>query len=74
MVVPTGSKAVRMEMHLPTGPAELWTYLYNESGKAGGAYFTDVELLEDDGSPLGTKVFPLDTRGRNSPPKPQKAK
>lgn len=59
MEVPAGSKAARLELHLPAGPAELRTYLYDESGEAGGAYFTDVERVEDDGSPLATKVIPL---------------
>lgn len=38
-------KAVVIEMDLPAGPAELVTYLYNEEGKAGGAYFTDIKWL-----------------------------
>lgn len=57
--VPDGSKAVVIELNLPQGPTELWTYLYDANGKAGGAYFTDVEWREDDGSPLKTAVIPL---------------
>ena len=45
--VRSGCKAVVMEMDIPAGPTELTTYLYNEKGKAGGAYFTDVEWLGD---------------------------
>ncbi|MEX0321671.1 MAG: arylsulfatase [Puniceicoccaceae bacterium] len=43
--VEQGSKGVVFEIQLPAGPAELWTYLYDEDDKAGGAYFTEVELL-----------------------------
>lgn len=43
--VEQGSKGVVFEMELPAGPAELWTYLYDKDDKAGGAYFTEVELL-----------------------------
>lgn len=63
MEVPAGCKAVRMELNLPAGPAELWTYLYDESGRAGGAYFTDVERVEDDGSPLKSEVIVLSKSG-----------
>jgi uncharacterized protein YjbI with pentapeptide repeats len=59
MEVPSGCKAVKMELNLPAGPTELWTYLFNERGRAGGAYFTDVELVPDDESPLETQVIPL---------------
>ncbi len=44
-LVQPGSKAVVFEMELPAGPSELLTFLYDESGKAGGAYFTEVEAL-----------------------------
>ncbi len=44
--VASGSKGVVFELDLPEGPTELLTYLYNEKGKAGGAYFTDVEALD----------------------------
>jgi len=30
---------------LAIGPAELVTYLYDEHGDAGGAYFTEVEFI-----------------------------
>ena len=41
--VEAGSKAVVFEMDLPAGPTKLVTYLFDENGKAGGAYFTEVE-------------------------------
>lgn len=44
--VESGSKGVVFEIDLPTGPTELVTWLFNEKGKAGGAYFTDVEWLD----------------------------
>ncbi|MGJ8672676.1 arylsulfatase [Rubritalea sp.] len=40
-----GTTGVEFEIDLPAGPSELLTYLYTENGKAGGAYFTDVELI-----------------------------
>ncbi len=43
--VSSGIKAVVFEMNLPVGPTELVTYLYDQKGEAGGAYFTDVEWL-----------------------------
>ena len=43
--VEPGCKGVVMEMELPSGETELVTYLYNEKGEAGGAYFTEVEAL-----------------------------
>lgn len=39
------TKGVVFELDLPAGKTELQTYLYDESGKAGGAYFVDVEAL-----------------------------
>ena len=36
---------VVFEVELPAGKTELRTFLYDKSGKAGGAYFTDVEAL-----------------------------
>ena len=45
VVVEKGSKGVVFEMEIPAGEAELVTYLYDEKGKAGGAYFTEVEAL-----------------------------
>ncbi|CAA6677807.1 MULTISPECIES: arylsulfatase [unclassified Lentimonas] len=44
--VSANSKGVVIEMDLPAGPTELVTYLYDEKGKAGGAYFTEVEFLQ----------------------------
>ncbi len=44
--VNAGSKGIVFEIDLPVGPAELLTYLYDENGKAGGAYFTEVESLD----------------------------
>ena len=43
--VKAGSKGVVFEVDLPAGPTELVTYLYDKNGKAGGAYFTEVEAL-----------------------------
>jgi arylsulfatase A-like enzyme len=43
--VEPGSKGVVLELELPVGETELRTYLYNEKGEAGGAYFTEVEAL-----------------------------
>jgi hypothetical protein len=43
--VTPGSKGVVFEVDLPVGKTELQTWLFDESGKAGGAYFTGVEKL-----------------------------
>ncbi len=43
--VASGSKGVVFELDLSAGPTELVTYLYDEAGQAGGAYFTEVEWL-----------------------------
>jgi len=43
--VEDGSKGVIFEMDLPVGKTELRTWLYDKDGKAGGAYFAEVELL-----------------------------
>ncbi|MDF1852802.1 MAG: arylsulfatase [Verrucomicrobiales bacterium] len=43
--VKSGSKGVEFELVLEAGPTSLVTYLYDAEGKAGGAYFTDVEWL-----------------------------
>jgi arylsulfatase A-like enzyme len=43
--VEPGTKGVVIEMDLPAGETELVTYLYDEKGEAGGAYFTEVEAL-----------------------------
>lgn len=45
--VEVGTKGVVFEMDLPAGKTELWTRLYDQDGKAGGAYFTTVELLPE---------------------------
>ena len=44
-VIQSGSKGVVFELDLPAGPTELLTRIYDEEGKAGGAYFTEVEAL-----------------------------
>ena len=41
--VEAGSNSAVFEMELPAGKTELWTWLYDEKGMAGGAYFTEVE-------------------------------
>jgi hypothetical protein len=43
--VETGAKGVVFEVKLPAGKTQLITRLFDESGKAGGAYFTEVEAL-----------------------------
>ena len=43
--VEPGSKGVVFETNLPAGPTQLVTRLFDENGKAGGAYFTEVEAL-----------------------------
>jgi arylsulfatase A-like enzyme len=43
--VQSGSKGVVFELDLPAGKTELVTWLYDEKGEAGGAYFTEVEAL-----------------------------
>ncbi|WP_246114598.1 arylsulfatase [Rubripirellula tenax] len=43
------SMGVVMELDLPAGPTELVTYLYDKKGEAGGAYFTEVEFIENKG-------------------------
>ncbi|MGJ8723370.1 MAG: arylsulfatase [Roseibacillus sp.] len=45
VTVEAGSQGVVLEMELPAGKTQLVTYLYDEKGKAGGAYFTEVEAL-----------------------------
>jgi len=44
-VEPDSNGAV-IELDLPGGKTELWTYLFDDNGKVGGAYFTDVELIK----------------------------
>jgi len=40
------SKGVVFEIELPAGPTELVTSLFDQDGKSGGAYFTEVELIK----------------------------
>ncbi len=44
-VVQAGSLGVVFELTLPEGKTELLTWLFDETGDAGGAYFTEVEAL-----------------------------
>lgn len=43
--VEPASKGVVFELDLPAGKTKLLTWLFDEKGKAGGAYFTEVEAL-----------------------------
>ena len=43
--IPDNSKAAIFTLNLPAGITELWTYIYDQSEKMGGAYFTEVEKL-----------------------------
>ncbi|MDF1745673.1 MAG: arylsulfatase [Gimesia sp.] len=45
--VKPGTKGVVFETNLHAGPVELVTRLFDKKGKAGGAYFTEVEALLD---------------------------
>jgi len=54
-LVSPGSEEARMELDLSVGSFELQTFLYDEAGRAGGAYFTDVELVKNEGPTKGTK-------------------
>jgi hypothetical protein len=40
------SKGVTFELNLPAGKTQLLTWLYDQQNKAGGAYFTEVELMK----------------------------
>lgn len=40
------TRGVVFEMKLPVGKTRLETWLYDKNSKAGGAYFTEVELLD----------------------------
>ena len=44
-VIKDGSKEINFTLTLPSGITELWTYIYNQQGQVGGAYFTEVEKL-----------------------------
>jgi hypothetical protein len=35
------------EVELPKGKTQLRTWLFDSKGNAGGAYFTDVELIKE---------------------------
>ena len=43
--IPGNSRAVIFNLNLPAGLTELWTYIYDQNEKVGGAYFTEVEAL-----------------------------
>jgi arylsulfatase A-like enzyme len=43
--VKPGVQSVDFELDLPAGKTKLETWLFDEQGDAGGAYFTEVELL-----------------------------
>ena len=43
--IPENSQAAIFTLNLPAGITELWTYIYDQSEKMGGAYFTEVEKL-----------------------------
>ena len=43
--VKPGSKAIDFELDLPAGKTKLETWLFDKKGEAGGAYFTEVELV-----------------------------
>lgn len=60
--VEPGAKRVVFELDLPAGKTELQTWLFDKNGKAGGAYFTEVEAL-------ATSTHPRkDTRTRPANP------
>jgi hypothetical protein len=44
-LIKDGSSEVDFTLSLPSGITELWTYIYNQQGQVGGAYFTEVEKL-----------------------------
>ena len=44
-LIKDGSKEIDFTLSLPSGITELWTYIYNQQGQVGGAYFTEVEKL-----------------------------
>ncbi len=64
--VDPGAHSVVLDLDLPAGPSELCTYLYDESGKSGGAYFTEVEWLGAKDSPLETEP-PAKARPASAP-------
>ncbi len=44
--VEQGTQGVIFELNLPAGKTELRTWLYDETGHAGGAYFAEVVAIE----------------------------
>ena len=46
--VPKGATGVTFNVTLPEGPTLLTTYLTDEKGQVGGAYFADVEFIGKD--------------------------
>ena len=44
-VIKDGSREINFTLTLSSGITELWTYIYNQQGQVGGAYFTEVEKL-----------------------------
>ena len=44
-LIKDGSREIDFTLSLPSGITELWTYIYNQQGQVGGAYFTEVEKL-----------------------------
>ena len=44
-LIKDGSKEIDFTLSLPSGITKLWTYIYNQQGQVGGAYFTEVEKL-----------------------------
>ncbi len=45
IAVTPGCEVVEFELELPAGKTKLQTWFYDKNGQAGGAYFTEVELL-----------------------------
>lgn len=43
--VTKGTESVVLQLQLPSGKTKLTTWFYDAEGKAGGAYFTEVERL-----------------------------
>ena len=44
-LIKDGSNKIDFTLSLSSGITELWTYIYNQQGQVGGAYFTEVEKL-----------------------------
>ena len=43
--IPDGSKSVTFNLKLPAGITQIWTYIFDQKEKVGGAYFTEVFKL-----------------------------